>query len=236
MYDLFILFFYQPLLNLLIFIYNSLPGHDLGIAIVVLTIVVKALLFPLSWKQIKAQAEMQKMQPLIAELKEKHKDDKQALMQAQVALFKEHNVNPLASCLPLLIQLPFLIALFYVFQNGIQAKDLNLLYSFVANPGTLNHTFLGWFSVTQNHNIVIAVITGALQFIQTKMMMPAMPKPQKGKEEEFATIMNKQMLYMMPVLTGFISYQFPSGLGLYWSVQTLLGIAQQLFFFKKKSA
>ncbi len=237
MHELFITLFYQPLLNLLIFIYNTIPGHDLGVSILLLTLLVKAILFPLSWKQIVAQQQMQEMQPRIQAIKEKHKDDKQAFMQAQMELFKEHKVNPLASCLPLLVQLPFLIALFYVFRSGIQAKDLNLLYPFIINPGTLNHTFLGLFSVTTNHNIILAVITGVLQFFQAKLMLPkAQPKKENAKEDDFATIMNQQMLYMMPIFTGIMSYQFPSGLGIYWAMQTLLAVLQQKLFMRKKKA
>src|SRR3990167_6231456 len=112
--------FYQPLFNLLIFLYTILPGHDLGIAIILLTVFVKIILFPLSWKQTDAQYKMQELQPKLKEIKEQHKDNKEALALAQIQIFKDHKINPLSSCLPLLVQFPFLIALFYVFQNGIK--------------------------------------------------------------------------------------------------------------------
>lgn len=236
MQDFFVTFFYQPLLNLLVFIYNLVPGHDLGIAIILLTLLVRAILLPLAWKQMEAQKQLSELQPLLQELKGKHKDDRQAFARAQMELFQERKVNPLASCLPLLVQFPFLIALFYVFQNGIESKDFNLLYPFVQNPGVLHHTFLNVFSLTDKGNIILAVLVAGSQYIQTKMLLPSLaskPKAERSTEEDFSRAMNTQMLYLMPVLIGYMSYTFPSGLGLYWFVQTLAAIAQQIYFLKK---
>ncbi len=233
MQELFNALFYQPLVNLLIFIYNVLPTHDLGLAIIILTILVKLILFPLTWKQMESQKMMQDIQPKLAELKERYKDDKQAFAQAQMKFFQEEKINPLASCLPLLVQLPFLFALFYVFSHGLQNQDFsNILYPFIQNPGKLNETMFGFFSLTQTHIIPLAVITAVAQFFQSKMMLPKQmpPKVPGAKDEEMAAMMNKQMLYFMPLITGVMTYQFPSGLGLYWLAQTLLAIVQQSMF------
>ena len=228
--------FYQPLFNLLIFLYTILPGHDLGIAIILLTVFVKIILFPLSWKQTDAQYKMQELQPKLKELKEQHKDNKEALALAQIQIFKDHKINPLSSCLPLLVQFPFLIALFYVFQNGIKGgESLSLLYPFIQNPGALNETFLGALSLVSKHNIPLAVITAGLQFWFMKISIPQKHTEKKEKkdskaDEDFATIMNQQMVVFMPLMTGVMAYQFPNGLGLYWVAQTALSIIQQYGF------
>lgn len=234
--NLFTLLFYQPLFNLLIGIYNILPNHDLGLSILLLTIIVKLVLLPFSLQQIHAQRSLQEIQPHLDEIKERHKEDKQALAQAQMKLFAEKKVNPLASCLPLLIQLPFLFALFYVLTDGLKNTDhYALLYPFVANPGHLNESFLGLFSLTQTHNVVIAVLNGIAQFIQVKMTLPAAPAKKKdGKEEDIAAMMNKQMTFMMPVMIGVMSYSFPNGIGVYYLAQTAIQVAFQHVFRPKK--
>ncbi len=236
MMQLFSTIFYQPLFNLLIFFYNVLPGHDLGIAIILLTIFVKVVLFPLSWKQTEAQYKMQELQPKLKEMKEQHKDNKEALALAQIQIFKDHKINPLSSCLPLLVQFPFLIALFYVFQNGLKGGEaFSLLYSFIQNPGTLNETFLGVFSLVSKNNVLLAVITAGLQFWFMKISMTQKDtkkekEKKNSKDEDFATIMNQQMVLFMPLMTGVMAYQFPNGLGLYWVAQTALSIIQQYGF------
>ena len=237
MQNIFTILFYQPLFNLLIWIYSILPGHDLGIAILLLTVVVKIALLPFSLAQISAQRAMQELQPHLSELKEKHKEDKQALAQAQMALFSEKKINPLASCLPLLIQLPFLFALFYVLSEGLKnGGQYELLYSFVANPGRLNETFLGLFSLTANHNILLAIINAAAQYVQVKMITPkSAPKKADGKgaSDDMTEMMNKQMMIMMPLMIGVMSYNFPNGIGLYYVAQTLIQLAFQLFVYRK---
>lgn len=237
MQELFTALFYQPLFNLLVWIYNILPNHDLGIAIILFTVVVKAVLLPLSWKQVRAQVALQELQPHIEKLKEEHKDDKQALAQAQMKLFAEKKINPLSSCLPLLIQLPFLFALFYVLSEGLKNGGgyEKILYPFIANPGHLNETFLGLFSLTHTHNIVLAALNAVGQFVQTKMISPKKSPTDEGKKkdpkDDFAAAMNQQMLYAFPLITGVMSYSFPSGLGLYFLVQTIVSIVQQKVFF-----
>lgn len=237
MIQFFTAIFYQPLFNLLIFFYAVIPGHDLGVAIILLTIFVKLLLLPLSWKQSEAQYKMQELQPKLKNLKEQHKDNKEALARAQMQIFKDHKINPLSSCLPLLIQFPFLIALFYVFQNGIKGgESLLLLYPFVQNPGVLNETFFGLLSLTAHNNVFLAVLTGGLQFWFMKISMPQTnnkkqkEEKEKKDDEDFATIMNQQMIVFMPLMTGVMAYQFPNGLGLYWVVQTALSVIQQYWF------
>ena len=130
--------FYQPVLNLLVFVYNHVPGHDIGIAIIVLTIVIKAVLWPLSSKALKSQKALQSLQPKLEEIKAKHKDNKEEMSRAMMALYKTEKINPFSSCLPLLLQLPFLWAVFRVFANELSNEHLAGIYSFVYNPGVFN--------------------------------------------------------------------------------------------------
>jgi YidC/Oxa1 family membrane protein insertase len=232
MKEFFIAAFYQPILNLLVVIYNLIPGHDMGVAIIVLTILVKLILAPLSWKQLESQKLLQDIQPKLNELKEQYKNDKEGLAQAQMRYFQEQKINPLASCLPLLVQLPFLFAMYYVFMSGLKNDGVTeLLYPFVQNPGTLNETLLGVISLSQNGNIFLAVITAAAQYWQTKMItVKRPPKVEGSKDEDMAAAMTQNMVLFMPLITGVMTYQFPAGLGLYWFFQTAIAIVQQYVF------
>ncbi len=235
MQEFFTTLFYQPIFNLLIWLYDILPTHDLGLSILLLTIVVKTILLPLSLAQIRAQRALQELQPHLEDLKTKHKDDKAALAQAQMQLFSEKKINPLASCIPLLIQLPFLFALFYVLSEGLKnGARYELLYPFVANPGALNETFLGWFSLVDKGNIVLAALNGIGQFVQVKMIMPAPAQKKEGAQEDMAAMMNKQMMFLMPIMIGVMSYSFPNGIGVYFLAQTLLQVAFQAVVYRKK--
>ncbi len=230
MYHLFEVIFYQPILNLLVFLYNTVSMHDLGIAIILLTVIIKLILWPLSRKSIKAQKEMQELQPKIDELKSQYKgkEKQQEMGKALMNLYKEHKVNPFSSCLPLLLQLPFFIAVYQVFSTGL-SKHLDLVYSFIPRP-EVNSIFLGFLDLSKP-NIYLAILAGGAQFWQAKMMMVKKSNNAvvgETKEDSMAAIMNKQMLYFMPALTIFIGITLPGGLTLYWLVLTLLTVLQQL--------
>lgn len=227
-------FFYQPVLNLLIFLYNIVPGNDLGVAIILLTIVIKLLLLPLSKKSIKSQKALQDLQPQTEALKKKFKDNKEAMSKAMLELYKKNKVNPFSSCLPLIIQLPFLFAVFRVFRNGFDNGVLDLVYPFIVRPEVINYISFGFIDLSVR-NIPMAVMAGVAQFWQTKMMMVKKPpiKSPGAKDENMAAIMNKQMLYFMPLLTVVIGIQFSGGLALYWLVTTVLTGAQQAWLFNK---
>ena len=228
---------YEPIFNLLVWLYNVLPGGDVGFAIIVLTIIIKLILFPFSLQSIKSQRALQTLQPKIDELKAKYKDRKEEMTKAMMELYKQEKVNPFSSCLPLLIQFPFLIAVFQVFRQGLASDNFDILYSFVANPGHINSMFLGIVDLA-NPSIYLALLAGLAQFWQTKMMMakrpPAELRKKKGaKDEDMAAMMNKQMVYFMPIFTVFIGATLPAGLTLYWLITTFLMALQQLYFFKK---
>lgn len=235
MSQLFHLIFYQPILNLLVFLYNIIPGHDIGLAIIAMTVIIKLILLPLSKQSIKSQKSLQGLQPKIDELKKKYADNKEEQGRAMMQLYKQEKVNPFSSCLPLLIQLPFLWAVFIVFKNGLSGQALNDIYSFISNPGIINPLSLGLVNLSKP-NIVLAVLAGAAQFWQAKMMVTKRPevKGPGAKDEDMMAIMNKQMIYMMPILTVVIGMTFPGGLALYWLVTTVLTALQQLYLFKQK--
>ena len=235
MSHLFEVLFYQPILNLLVGLYNTIAFRDLGVAILILTVVIKLVLWPLSHKSIKSQKSLQDLQPKINEVKKKHPNDKQQQGQAMIELYKEHKVNPFSSCLPLLLQFPFLIAVFQVFRDGI-TNHLGLVYPFVHKPEIINPIAFGFLDLSKP-NIYLAILAGLAQFWQAKMMMAKQPKPVAGsKEEDMSVIMNKQMLYFMPILTVFIGITLPGGLSLYWLLTTLLTGLQQYLVFKSSSS
>ena len=226
--------FYQPIFNLLIFIYDFLSFQDIGLAILVLTIIIKGALWPLSKSSIKSQKALQDLQPQLQDLKKQYKDDKIGLSQATMDLYKKNKVNPFSSCLPLIIQLPFLIAVFKVFRDNINEK-LDLVYPFINKPEVVNMTTLGLLDLSKP-NIYLAVLAGAAQFWQAKMMMSKKPviKTEGSKDENMAAIMSKQMTYFMPAITVFIGISLPGGLTLYWFLFTMLTALQQLYTFKQQ--
>lgn len=227
-------FFYQPILNLLVFLYNIVPGHDLGIAIILLTVIIKLILLPLSKKSLKSQKAMQELQPKIEELKKKYKDNREAMSKAMMALYKNNKVNPFSSCFPLIIQMPFLFAVFRVFRDGLD-KNLELVYSFIDKPETIDYMSFGFIDLAEK-NVYFALLAGVAQFWSSKMMMAKRPaiKSKGAKDENMMAIMNKQMLYFMPVFTVFIGLQFPGGLTLYWLVTTILMAFQQMYLLRDK--
>ncbi|MDP2944600.1 MAG: YidC/Oxa1 family membrane protein insertase [bacterium] len=235
MANFFTIVFYQPILNLLVYLYNTISFHDLGLAIIFLTAVLKLILWPLGRSAIKSQKSLQDLQPKINELKKEYGTDKTALSRATMDLYKSNKVNPFSSCLPLLIQLPFLIAVYRVFRDGVNNK-LDYVYSFIARPEAINLVSFGFLDLGKP-SIPLAVLAGLAQFWQAKMMITKQPavKIPGSKDESMAAIMNKQMLYFMPAITIFIGISLPGGLTLYWFVLTLLTVLQQLVTFRKKS-
>lgn len=234
MSQLFTTIFYQPILNLLVFLYNTVSFQDLGVAIILLTIVIKAVFWPLGSKAIKSQKALQDLQPQIEALKKKY-SDKAELSRATMDLYKNNKVNPFSSCLPLLIQLPFLWAVYRVFSDGL-SNNLDLVYSFIHRPEVMNVISFGILDVSKR-SIVLAVLAGLAQFWQAKMMLTKKPlvNTPDSKDESMTAIMNKQMLYFMPAITVFIGLSLPGGLTLYWFVFTLLTALQQLVTFRHKN-
>ena len=221
---------YRPLFNGLIFLYNIIPLHDFGIAIILLTIIIRLILYPLNQKAIKSQKALGELQPQIKEVQAKYSADKVKQSQALMDLYKKNNINPASGCLPLLIQLPIMIALYRVFWNGLNPDSLTALYSFISRPAQVDPMFLGFMNLA-NSNYVLAILAGIFTFWQSKMMVSV--QPNAGQGTDFSAAMNKQMVYFMPLFTVFIAWKLPAGLALYWVVTTLAGIAQQYLVMRK---
>ena len=180
---------------------------NFGVSIIIVTILIKIALLPLTLKQDKSMKEMKKIQPELEKLKEKYANDKQMLNIKTMELYKEHKVNPLGGCLPLLIQLPILIALFGVLRNGIIPQDSSFL----------------WLKLSdKDPYYILPILNGAVSFFQQKLMGSADSNPQM-----------KNMMYIFPVMMIYISYRMPSGLQLYWLTSSILAVVQQYFIMKK---
>lgn len=220
---------YKPLLNLLILLYLFLPGNDFGFAVIVMTILVKLILYPIGAKTIRSQRAFMKIQPLIKELQEKYKDDKEKQVKEIMEVYKREKVNPFSSISSLLIQLPILIALYWVFWQGVDPSQASNLYSFIPNPGLINPSFLGIINLSEP-NWAFAVLAGLLQFIQVKTA--GVKSKDKGKKADISKMMEKQMEYFMPFFTFIILLKLPSAVGLYWIVSTLFTIVQQFILSK----
>lgn len=216
----------------------------LGFSIILLTIVIRLILYPFMHQSMRQQKKMQQLAPHINKLKEKHKNDAKRLQMEQMALFKEHGVNPAAGCLVMIIQISILIGLYNVLLKAVHLTspaDINnrLYFAGLKLPHLWDASFFG-LSLAQTPAqllphvgygiLVVAVLTGGLQLIQSRMMMlPAAETPKKEKKEEpdFATAFQTQSMYLLPLMVGFFSYSLPFGLSLYWNTLTIFGIIQQ---------
>lgn len=227
---------YQPLFNSLVALYDYIPGHDFGVAIILLTIIIRIILYPLSVKSVTSQRNLQKLQPLMQEIQKKYKDDKEKQAKETLALYKREKINPFSGLFLALIQLPILIALYQVFWNGLKPEGLTGLYSFIANPVNINPWFIHLINLSAP-NMVLAVLAGITQYFQTKMLLPKKVASGaiQGKGNDFSHAMQMQMTYFMPVFTVIILINLPSALGLYWTVSGIFSIAQQYIIFKEKN-
>ena len=229
--NVFNIFLYRPLFNFLVLIYNYLPGHDFGMAIIILTIIIRLIIYPLSVKALNSQKTLQKLQPEVEELKKKYKNDKEKQGKEILELYRKEKINPFSGLFLALVQLPILIALYNVFWNGLKSGELSNLYSFISNPVNINPTFLNLIDLSKP-NLVFAVIAGVIQFFQTKMLVPKFNKNQT-KKGDITLIMQKQMVYFFPFITVLILFKLPSALSLYWIVSGIFSIIQQYFIIKR---
>ncbi len=228
--------FYQPLLNALIFLWQYAAFKDLGIAIILLTVLVRLLLFPIFQKSVRQQALMQHLAPEIKKIQQDHRDHKEKQAQALMELYRQYKVNPFGGFILLLIQLPVIFAVYRVILKGLSPDVLTTnLYSFIPHPQQLNQIFLGLIDLSKSSIFIIAAAAIA-QFFQGKLSL-ALNKPQEQKSAQekpaMAEMINKQMVFIGPLLTVFILGTLPSAVGLYWLTTTLFSIGQQFFVNKQ---
>jgi YidC/Oxa1 family membrane protein insertase len=228
------LILYQPLFNALILLYQYLPGRDFGIAVIVLTLLIRLILYPSMAQSLRSQKALSLLQPKIQEIQKKYKQDLAKQSRAMIELYKKEKISPLSGIFPLLIQLPILIALYRLFWKGFEEKQMIFLYSFIPTPGGIDPMFLNLLDLARP-SIVLAVLAGALQYFQGRGMVAsqsALKNPSGKRGVGFSEMLQKQMLYFFPVLTVFILWNLPSAIGLYWIATTAFSIAQQYLIFK----
>ena len=237
--------FYEPVYNILMVLYQGIahvfPAGAFAISIVVLTLLLRACMIPLTRKQLKSSRSMQELQPKLKELQARYKNDPQGLMQAQQALYKEHGVNPVSGCLPLLIQMPFIYALYDSFFTALKPNPhetaaahlarINMdLYPFVPHLQHLPMTHFFWTDLASPDPLhILPVLAAVFTFIQLRMAMPVRKPSPAGAQKDSMTQATSTMQYIMPFFTLFIAWTFPAGLSLYWVTSTIFSAAQQYF-------
>ena len=236
MYALWNTIFYQPIYNALIFIINNITLGDVGFGIIILTILVKFILFPLTKKSIRSQILMKRIEPELKQLK-KDFPDKQEQAKKTFELYKKYGANPFSGCLVVLLQLPVIFALYYVFYKELSINT-DLLYSFVQNPGALHTNFLGLVDV-HSKSIVLALLAGITQFIQGYLASPIKPKVEVVKgmtapepktfQEQMSDSMQMNIKYLLPVFIAIIAYQISAAVALYWITSNIFTIIQEWY-------
>ena len=229
-------FFFDPVYNGLIFFIDIIPGGDVGLAIIATVVVVKVILLPLSIKAAKTQRIMREIEPKLREIKETHKDNREAQALAMMTVYREAGMNPFASLFLILLQIPIVIALYFAVYSGggIKLPEINvdLLYAFVNNPSIVNMDFLGMVDIT-GKSIVLALLAGVTQYYQVKVSLPEMPPRDPNKapdmKDEFIRNMHMQMRYVMPVIIFFVSYIISAAIALYFFVSNIVAILQELY-------
>lgn len=226
--------FYQPIYNVLVFLMDVLPWADAGVIIILVTIIVRLVLFPLSQKSIRTQLKMKEIGPELEAIKLKYSTDKQEQAKQTMAFYKEKGINPFSGFLAILIQFPIIISLYQIFyKGGISTVDPVLLYSFVHVPThAISMVFLGFISLTSK-NLVFALLAAVTQFFQAQIITPKQPPvdptAKKSLGGDLARSMTFQSKYVFPIIIFFIAYAVSAAVSLYWIVSNLFSIGQELY-------
>jgi YidC/Oxa1 family membrane protein insertase len=214
-----------------VLVLTYVPLHDIGTAIVVVTIIVKGFLLPLNLSALRSQYLMKRLEGEMAEIKEKYKASPQEASKAMMELYKREKINPFASLFTVLIQIPIFFALYFVFAKGL-FSDPNSLYSFVTFPETLHTKAFGLFDVTDK-NIIVAILAGLSSYVLARRQTVSMVSKKEAHEEnfqdQFMKSMKIQLLYVLPVVIAFSAAILPSALGLYWFTSNIIGYLQDVY-------
>lgn len=222
---------YIPLVNLLAFFVSVIPGGDVGLVVILLTILVKIILLPLASRSIKSQAKMAAIQPEIEKIKNSGKS-KEEQARLTFALYKEHKTNPFSGCLLILLQIPIIFALYYSFYQGINFNS-DILYSFTPNPDKINSMFLGFLDMT-GKSLPLAILAGISQFVQAHFMPKPIQTNSKGTfGESFQKSMHIQMKYVFPIILGFIAYSISGAIALYLFISNIFATLQQIYLTRR---
>lgn len=217
MSGLFHTYIYNPFLSLLISLYNTVAFHDLGFAIILLTLLVRVVLFPIFYRGTKDQTMLQHLQPHVKKIQLDHKDDKEVQAKKLMELYAKHKVNPFSGFLLLIVQLPIFIALFRIFTNEL------------GNATFSSKMFLGMMDLGDK-SIVLTILAAAAQYVQGKM---SAPKTKETGEKNPMASFGKNMVYIGPVITVLVLMNLPAAIGVYWLASTLFSIVQQAYINKK---
>ncbi|MBP6005589.1 membrane protein insertase YidC [Candidatus Saccharibacteria bacterium] len=241
-------FLIVPMLNLLMLIYAILPGNDFGVAVIIVTILIRLVLWPVNSKQLHSQKKLRELQPEIRKIKQKSKGDRQKEQAMLAQLYKDQEVNPAGSCLMAIVQLPFMASLYFVFQRSSKefGEIFGSLYGLLQNnqfildlknnPALYDPSLLGFIHLTKP-SIALAVLAGLGQFIQTRMLQTnqaSTKSESKKKQPSPQEDMMRGMTYAFPLFTIFIGSRLPAALSLYWLVSTIVSIIQQYLVLNKE--
>jgi YidC/Oxa1 family membrane protein insertase len=221
-------FLYRPLLNVLVLLCLYLPGQDFGLAVIILTVAFKSFLLPLNKKMAKNQKDLMKIQPKIKKIQKDFKDDNEQQLEKIKSLYKEYDVNPLSSFVPLLIQFPILIALYQVFLKGLNPTDL---YSFIPNSAGINYSFIGIDLMIPS--LTLAILAVIVYFVQIKISLNKTKQVDK-KKNDISAGFQKQMPYFFSFLTFFVLIKVPAAVALYLTVSSLFTMTQQYILNKNE--
>jgi YidC/Oxa1 family membrane protein insertase len=226
---------YYPFINLLSFFIWLVPGHNAAWGIILLTLVVRFILLVPSRRAAQSQRKINQMQPLLEELKAEYGTDRQGLATAQMDLYKKNGINPFASCLPLLIQLPILIILYRTVLHGLDLNNPHL-YAWLPRAPFINTSLFGINLLKPDHTYILPILAAALQFFQAKMILPPVKPEVAGQRPDPAQMVQRQSVYLFPLLTFTAAIKFPAGAALYWTISTLFTVIQQYYVNKEKLA
>jgi YidC/Oxa1 family membrane protein insertase len=232
--------FFNPVYNSLVFFIDTVPGGDVGVAIILTTLLVKAILLPVSFKAARTQLAMKEIEPEMKRIKEKFKEKRDEQAQAMMALYKKAGVNPFSSVVLLLIQIPIIIALYFsvASRGNVPLPEINtaILYSFVPVPHTVSMVFLNIINIA-DRSLPLAALAGITQFVQTRLTLPKQEPRDPNKatdfKEDFARSMQLQMRYAMPIIIFFVAYAVSAAIALYFFVSNLAAVLQELAVRKK---
>lgn len=231
---------YVPLYNAFALILN-IPYVDAGIAVIVFTILIRTLLYPLSKKALISQIRLQELQPHIREVQEKYKDNKEEQAKKMMALYRDKKINPFSSILILLLQIPIIISLYHIFSSGALTEiNVRLLYDFIPTPPPNDHTLLGIVDLALK-SAPLALLAGITQYFVAYFQQKHLPKPAPkvdGKssfQDDFTRTMSFQMKYFFPLFAFVVSLNLPSVLALYWTVGNLFSVVQELLLKKERT-
>lgn len=232
-------FFLKPIYNAVIFLLDFIPTHDVGIAIILITILIKLILLKPNLASQKSSYLMREAQVEIEKIKTKYKDNKAKIAEETMRFYKEKNIKPFASILVLIIQIPIFFALYYVFRDGFTLRP-ELLYTFNKFPETIKQFAFGFLDLSQK-NVWVGVLTGLAMFILSKRQANAFKQINKNLEDKknnsfqsiFAKSLQTQTTYFLPILIGATAAFLPSALGVYWTTNNILSIFQDIYIKKK---